>query len=84
MNPFIPFALPDIGDEEIEAVIKAMQSGWLTTGPNAREFEIEFARYLGGDVEAVAVNSATAGLHPVNVYPAFPVVSPANPGVASP
>ncbi|MGE8659816.1 MAG: DegT/DnrJ/EryC1/StrS family aminotransferase [Achromobacter sp.] len=63
MNSFIPFALPDIGDEEIEAVTKAMQSGWLTTGPNAREFELEFARYLGGNVEAVAVNSATAGLH---------------------
>lgn len=40
-----------------------MRSGWLTTGPNAREFEREFAAYIGADVEAVAVNSATAGLH---------------------
>jgi dTDP-4-amino-4,6-dideoxygalactose transaminase len=62
--PFIPFALPDIGDAEIEAVVQTMRSGWLTTGPNAKEFELEFARYLGDEsLQAVAVNSATAGLH---------------------
>jgi dTDP-4-amino-4,6-dideoxygalactose transaminase len=40
-----------------------MRSGWLTTGSKAREFELKFAEFLGGGVEAVAVNSATAGLH---------------------
>lgn len=60
---FIPFALPDIGEEEIEAVVEAMRSGWLTTGPRAAAFEREFAEYLGGGVVAIAVNSATAGLH---------------------
>ncbi|MFY3285958.1 DegT/DnrJ/EryC1/StrS family aminotransferase [Achromobacter xylosoxidans] len=60
---FIPFALPDIGDAEIMAVTEAMKSGWLTTGPNARAFEQEFAAFIGSGVEAVAVNSATAGLH---------------------
>lgn len=62
-NDFVPFALPDIGEEEIEAVAEAMRSGWLTSGPRAAAFEREFAGFLGGDVHAVAVNSATAGLH---------------------
>ncbi len=60
---FLPFALPDIGDEEIAAVVNCMRSGWVTTGPKARQFELEFAAYLGGGVDAMAVNSATAGLH---------------------
>lgn len=59
---FIPFAVPDIGDAEIEAAVAAMRSGWLTTGPNAAAFEGEFAEFVGAP-HAVAVNSATAGLH---------------------
>jgi dTDP-4-amino-4,6-dideoxygalactose transaminase len=59
----IPFFQPAIGEEEIEAVTTVLRSGWLTTGPKAREFEQKFAAFLGGGVEAVAVNSATAGLH---------------------
>jgi dTDP-4-amino-4,6-dideoxygalactose transaminase len=62
-EPFLPFAVPDVGEEEIAAVAEAMRSGWLTTGPRAAAFEIEFAEQIGGGVEAVAVNSATAGLH---------------------
>lgn len=62
-RPFLPFARPDIGEEEIAAVVEAMRSGWLTTGPNAAAFEHEFADFLGGRRFAVAVNSATAGLH---------------------
>jgi len=62
-EPFLPFALPDIGQAEIDAVVQTLQSGWLTTGPGARLFEEEFAAHLGGGLEAVAVNSATAGLH---------------------
>jgi dTDP-4-amino-4,6-dideoxygalactose transaminase len=62
--PFIPFALPDIGEPEIDAVVQTMRSGWLTTGPNAKAFEEEFKDYLGGgELQAIAVNSATAGLH---------------------
>ena len=40
-----------------------MRSGWLTTGRKCQEFEESFVEFLGGEVEAVAVNSATAGLH---------------------
>ena len=60
---FLPFALPDIGEEEIAAVVACLRSGWVTTGPATRQFEQEFRTYLGGDPEAISVNSATAGLH---------------------
>jgi dTDP-4-amino-4,6-dideoxygalactose transaminase len=59
----VPFFRPAISDEEVEAVSSVVRSGWLTTGPKARDFEEKFAAFLGGGVEAVAVNSATAGLH---------------------
>lgn len=59
----IPFFQPSIGNREIEAAVSVLQSGWLTTGHRCREFESRFAELLGGDVEAVAVNSATAGIH---------------------
>ena len=62
-SSFIAFARPDIGEAEIDAVARAMRSGWVTTGPETRSFEQEFAAYLGGGVQAIAVNSATAGLH---------------------
>jgi dTDP-4-amino-4,6-dideoxygalactose transaminase len=60
--PFIPFALPSIGAEEEEAVLRVLRSGWLTTGKETLEFEKEFAKALGAE-HALAVNSATAGLH---------------------
>jgi dTDP-4-amino-4,6-dideoxygalactose transaminase len=63
MSAFLPFALPDIGDEEIQEVVAALKSGWLTTGPKTKQFEADFAAFIGGGVEAIAVNSATAGLH---------------------
>lgn len=60
----VPFFRPSLGDAEIDAVVGAMRSGWLTTGPNASAFEAEFAaQFDGEDVHAVAVNSATAALH---------------------
>lgn len=61
--PFLPFARPDIGEEEIGAVVQCLRSGWVTTGPVSKQFERAFSDYLGGGIEAVAVNSATAGLH---------------------
>ncbi len=62
--PFLPFALPDIGDEEIAEVVDTLRSGWVTTGPKARRFEADFAAFLGDSgLHCLAVNSATAGLH---------------------
>jgi len=63
IRPFLPFALPDIGEEEIDEVLDSLRSGWLTTGPKTKRFEGDFAAFIGGDAEAIAVNSATAGLH---------------------
>ncbi len=62
--PFLPFALPDIGEEEIAEVVDTLRSGWVTTGPKARRFEADFAAFLGDEgLHCIAVNSATAGLH---------------------
>ncbi len=63
--PFLPFALPEIGEEEIAEVVDTLRSGWVTTGPKARRFEQDFAAFLGADpaLHCLAVNSATAGLH---------------------
>lgn len=61
--PFLPFALPEIGEEEIAEVVACLRSGWVTTGPKTRQFEQEFGAYLGAGVETVSLNSATAGLH---------------------
>ncbi len=62
--PFLPFALPDIGEDEIAEVVDTLRSGWVTTGPKAKRFETDFAAFLGdANLHCVAVNSATAGLH---------------------
>jgi dTDP-4-amino-4,6-dideoxygalactose transaminase len=67
---FIPFALPEIGEDEIAEVVDTLRSGWVTTGPKAKRFEGDFASFLAsasGEDPAglfcIAVNSATAGLH---------------------
>lgn len=59
----MPFALPEIGEEEITEVVDSLHSGWITTGPKAKRFEEDFAAAIGGGVGAVSCNSATAGLH---------------------
>ncbi|MBX3622298.1 MAG: DegT/DnrJ/EryC1/StrS family aminotransferase [Rhizobacter sp.] len=62
--PFLPFALPDIGEEEIAEVVDTLRSGWVTTGPKTRRFEEDFTAFLGDtSLQSLAVNSATAGLH---------------------
>jgi perosamine synthetase len=61
-NHFLPFHVPTIGEEEIAEVVATLRSGWLTTGPKVKQFEQEFARYIGCQ-QAVAVNSGTAALH---------------------
>jgi len=62
----IPINLPKIDEEEIEAVVKVMRSGYLTSGlgagPKVTEFEKNFAKFAGAK-HAVAVNTGTAALH---------------------
>ena len=58
----VPYHVPSIGEEEIQEVVATLRSGWLTTGPRTQQFEEELAAYVGAP-RAVALNSATAGLH---------------------
>ena len=59
---FLPFALPSISEEAIEEVASVLRSGWITSGPKVKQFESDFCEYVNSK-EAIALNSATAGLH---------------------
>ncbi len=59
---FLPFAQPLLGNEEIDEVVQCLRSGWLTTGHKTKQFEREFAEFIGAK-HALAVNSCTAALH---------------------
>ncbi|GIV09408.1 MAG: spore coat polysaccharide biosynthesis protein SpsC [Fimbriimonadales bacterium] len=59
---FLPYALPSIDEQEEQAVLEVLRSGWLTTGQRTRQFEQEFAVYIGVPY-AIAVNSCTAAMH---------------------
>ena len=63
MDKFIPFSLPEIDEQEINEVIHTLKSGWITTGPKVKNFEIDFQKIIDKELNAIAVNSATAGLH---------------------
>lgn len=60
--PFIPFSPPLIGQEEIDEVVEVLRSAWISTGPKTKQFEREFADFIGAP-DALALNSCTAGLH---------------------
>src|ERR1700761_1827221 len=62
LQAFLPYGRQEIGDADVKAVVEALVSGWLTTGPRVGEFEQAFARHCGA-AEAVALNSGTAALH---------------------
>lgn len=57
----LPFSPPDIGQAEIDEVVDSLRSGWITTGHKVKRFESDFSAYIGCP-QAVALNSATAGL----------------------
>jgi perosamine synthetase len=61
-STFLPFHLPSIGDEEVEAVVAVLRSGWLTSGREVQRFQAEFAEAVGAR-HAIALNSCTAALH---------------------
>ena len=62
LAPFLPFHVPAITEDEIQAVVDTLRSGWITTGARVRQFEADFAQYVGCR-HAVALNSGTAALH---------------------
>ncbi len=62
MSEKIPLHRPDISEDDVAAVTAVLRSGWLTTGNECRQFESEFAAFVGAQY-AVALNSCTAALH---------------------
>ena len=62
MSDFIPYGKQDINRADIDAVVAVLQSDWITQGPAIERFEQTVAKYCGVKY-AVAVSSATAGLH---------------------
>src|SRR6266699_1904616 len=59
---YLPYCRPAVDEDEIAAVSEVLRSGWLTTGPRAREFERAFAAATAS-AHALAVSSGTAALH---------------------
>lgn len=76
----IPFSPPDITEDEINEVCKALKSGWITTGPRTKEFETQLSNYIGVN-KVVCLNSATAAmemtLHILGIGPGDEVIIPA-------
>lgn len=63
-DTFLPFSPPAIGQEEIDEVVAALRSDWITTGPRTKEFERAFGAYVGAPGgTSLMLNSCTAGLH---------------------
>ena len=58
----VPFFRPHIGEDEINEVVTTLRSGWLTSGPQVKEFERQFAESVNAKF-ALALNSCTAALH---------------------
>ena len=57
----IPFSPPDISDKEIEEVVAALKSGWITTGPKTKEFERKISEYCDTE-KTVGLSAATTAL----------------------
>ena len=58
----VPYHRPAIGPDEEREVLEALRSGWITTGPKAKQFEKDFAAYVGAR-HALAVAHCTGALH---------------------
>jgi perosamine synthetase len=85
-RPFIPIAVPVLGEREAEAARRPILSGWVTQGPEVAAFEREFAAYVGAPY-ACAVSSCTAALHlalsAVGVQPGDEVITASHSFIAT-
>ncbi|MFC4048889.1 DegT/DnrJ/EryC1/StrS family aminotransferase [Actinomadura syzygii] len=61
MSSSVPFTVPSVAGEVSDAVVKVLDSGWITTGPQTAAFEQEFADYLGA-AHVVMVASCTTAI----------------------
>ena len=59
---FLPFCRPQIRQDDIDAVVAVLKSGWITTGPQCAALEEEFRRQLNVK-HAIAMSSATGAMH---------------------
>lgn len=86
MGNFLPFSKPAIGDEEVKAVEKVLRSGWITTGPQNHQLEEDFCKRYGCK-HAIALTSATAGMHVVlmalGIGPGDEVITPSQTWVST-
>lgn len=86
MSNFLPFSKPAIGDEEVKAVEKVLRSGWITTGPQNHQLEEDFCQRYGCK-HAIALTSATAGMHVVlmalGIGPGDEVITPSQTWVST-
>src|SRR5262245_60607456 len=78
MRSTIPFMVPSVAGDEVEAIREVIESRWLTQGPRVAAFEQAFAQ-LTGSVHACAVSNCTAALHlallAVGVHPGDVVIT---------
>ena len=79
-NMKVAFSPPDISDIEINEVVEALRSGWITTGPRTKELERKIAEWVGTE-KCVCLNSQTAcaelALHVMGIGPGDEVIVPA-------
>ena len=76
----IPWAMPYIGEEELDEVVDSIRSTWVTMGPKVKKLEEGLSSYIGVK-HAIAVNSGTAALDvalkAIDVQPGDEVIIPA-------
>jgi UDP-4-amino-4-deoxy-L-arabinose-oxoglutarate aminotransferase len=86
MSEFLPFSRPSMGDEEFAALKGVLQSGWITTGPKNAQLEEAFCA-LTGNRNAIAVSSATGGMHvtlmALDIGPGDEVITPSQTWVST-
>ncbi|MGL4726819.1 MAG: UDP-4-amino-4-deoxy-L-arabinose aminotransferase [Scandinavium sp.] len=86
MSEFLPFSRPSMGDEEFAALKEVLQSGWITTGPKNQQLEEAFCT-LTGNRHAIAVSSATGGMHvtlmALGIGPGDEVITPSQTWVST-
>jgi dTDP-4-amino-4,6-dideoxygalactose transaminase len=74
----IPYGRHSISDADIEAVVKALRSDWLTTGPLVEDFETALEKVVGAP--CISVSSGTAALHcayaAIGLQPGDEVITP--------
>ncbi|MFC5078052.1 UDP-4-amino-4-deoxy-L-arabinose--oxoglutarate aminotransferase [Vibrio thalassae] len=78
-QPFLPLCRPAVDEQDIQAVVDVLRSGWITTGPKNAELENKISEHTGAP-HAVALSSATAGMHLVllalGIGPGDEVITP--------